>query len=170
MVALFVLARSDMPRVRAERTALLTAIFPFGFFFGMVYTEALFLLLTVLAFYAFRTRRWLLGGVCGGLASATRVNGILLLPALAWIAWRNAEPTPRDRLLAAIGLTLVGSGIAIYSLCTVPNQREPVRVGRVNQPLGVLPGGPAMACARAPCRAARDASVPVSHDGSYGDL
>ena len=55
MVALFVLARLDMPRVRAERTALLTAIFPFGFFFGMVYTEALFLLLTVLAFYAFRT-------------------------------------------------------------------------------------------------------------------
>jgi hypothetical protein len=116
MVAIYFLARLDLPRRRAERAVLLTAIFPFGFFFGMVYTEALFLLLTVLSFYACRTRRWLLGGICGGLATATRVTGILMLPALAWIAWRNVDETPRDRALAIVGLLLVVTGVGAYSI------------------------------------------------------
>ncbi len=141
MVALYFLARLDLPRARAERAALLTAIFPFSFFFGMVYTEALFLLLTVLAFYFFRTRRWILGGVCGGLASATRVNGILLLPALAWIAWRNAEPTPRDRLLAVVGLLLVGSGIAAYSLYVYQISGNPLEWAASISRWGYYPGG-----------------------------
>ena len=71
---------------------------------------------TVLSFYGFRTRRWIAGGVCGALATASRVNGILMLPALAWIAWRTAEPTPRDRARAASGLVLVTVGVAWYSL------------------------------------------------------
>src|SRR5258708_14639405 len=104
MVALFYLARLDLPRARAERAVLLMTVFPFGFFFGLVYTESLFLLLTVLSFYGFRTRRWWLGGGAGALATATRVNGILMLPALAWIAWRAARPTLHDRSRAAAGL------------------------------------------------------------------
>lgn len=115
-VALFFLARLDLNRRQAERTVLLTAIFPFSFFFGMVYTEALFLLLTVLSFYGFRTRHWILGGLAGALATATRVNGILMLPVLAWIAYRTAQPTARDRLLAAAGLLLVAGGVGAYSL------------------------------------------------------
>ena len=39
MVALYYLARLDLPRRRAERAVLLTAIFPFSFFSGMVYTD-----------------------------------------------------------------------------------------------------------------------------------
>ena len=76
---------------------LLTAIFPFSFFFGAVYTESTFLLFTLLSFYGFRTRRWALGGVAGAVATATRVTGIMMWPALAWIAWRTAKPTGRDR-------------------------------------------------------------------------
>jgi hypothetical protein len=73
-------------------------------------------LVTVLSFYAFRTRRWLAGGFAGALATATRVNGILMLPALAWIAYRSAEPTPRDRAAALVGLLLVPVGVLAYSL------------------------------------------------------
>lgn len=116
MVALFYLARLDLPRRRAERAVLLTAVFPFAFFFGLVYTESLFLLLTVLSFYGFRTRRWWLGGAAGALATATRVNGILMLPALAWIAWRAAQPTIRDRARAAAGVLFVAAGIGAYSV------------------------------------------------------
>ncbi|HEY6213153.1 MAG TPA: hypothetical protein VIW45_12760, partial [Vicinamibacterales bacterium] len=78
MAGIAALARLDLPEPESERAALLTAIFPFAFFFGMVYTESLFLCATVLAFYLFRTRRWLLGGLAGALATATRVNGILM--------------------------------------------------------------------------------------------
>src|SRR6185436_7499876 len=101
MVALYYLARLDLPPPRAERAVLLTMIFPFSFFYGVVYSESTFLLFAILAFYFFRTRRWLLGGVCGAVATATRVPGILLLAPLAWLAWQHAQPTRRDRIAAA---------------------------------------------------------------------
>src|SRR5205814_3517430 len=113
---LFHLARLDLPGRQARRAALLTAIFPFSFFFGLVYSESTFLLFALLAFYGFRTRRWIAGGLCGAVATATRVPGILMLPALAWIAWRAAQPSARERLRAAGGLALAGAGFAAYSV------------------------------------------------------
>src|SRR5260221_1570771 len=115
MIVLFLLARLDLSEDGAARAALLTAIFPFSFFFGFVYTESLFLLLAVSAFYAFRTRRWIAGGVAAGLVTATRVNGILILPALAWIAWTQVGEARRDRVLAIAGVALGFSGVAAYS-------------------------------------------------------
>jgi hypothetical protein len=116
MVAVYYLASLDLPRRRAERAVLLTAIFPFSFFFGAVYTESTFLLLTVLSFYWFRTRRWPAAGTCGAIATATRVTGILMWPALAWTAWRAAGPARRDRAAAAIALAVATIGFAGYCL------------------------------------------------------
>jgi hypothetical protein len=142
MVALFHLARLDVDDDQAERAVLLTAIFPFGFFFGMVYTEAVFLLFTLAAFYAFRTRRWALGGLAGALATATRVNGIIMLPALAWIAWRGCEPTRRDRALACLGLALVACGIGGYSLYVYQLSGNPFEWMASITRWGYHPGGP----------------------------
>jgi len=114
MVVLYRLAQLDLPDAGAERAVLLTAVFPFAFFFGMPYTESLFLLTTVLTFYAFRTRHWIGGGVAGACATATRVNGVLMGPSLAWIVWHRAAPPERPR--AALGLAIVGAGVALYSL------------------------------------------------------
>jgi Mannosyltransferase (PIG-V) len=58
---------------------LLLAFFPTAFFFGIPYTESLFLLLAVAAFLAARTGRWEVAGVMLALASATRVPGLLLV-------------------------------------------------------------------------------------------
>jgi 4-amino-4-deoxy-L-arabinose transferase-like glycosyltransferase len=114
MVALYYLARLDVPRRTALRAVLLIAVFPFSYFFGEVYSESTFLLFAVLGFYGFRTRRWWLGGLAASVAIATRVPGILMLPALAWIAWRQAEPTVRDRAMAVAGLVLALGGFAWY--------------------------------------------------------
>ena len=141
MVALYNLASLDLPRSRAARAALLTAIFPFAFFFGVVYTESVFLLFTVLSFYGFRTRRWILGGVFGALATATRVNGILMLPALAWLAWRAAEPNTRDRVLAVVGLVLVGCGVGAYSIYVYQLSGNPFEWAASVQRWGYYPGG-----------------------------
>jgi hypothetical protein len=141
MVALVALARLDLPQRRAERAALLAAIFPFAFFFGAVYTEALFLLFTVVSFYGFRTRRWALGGVCGGLATATRPTGIMMLPALMWIAWRSAEPTRRDRALASFGLVLVACGVGAYSFYIYQLSGNPFEWAATIRRWGYYPGG-----------------------------
>lgn len=141
MVAVVALARLDMPQRRAERAALLVAVFPFAFFYGVVYTEALFLLFSVVSFYGFRTRRWILGGVVGGLATATRVNGILMLPALAWIAWRSVGPGARDRVLAIVGLTLVACGVGAYSVYIYELTGNPFEWAASIRRWGYFPGG-----------------------------
>jgi Gpi18-like mannosyltransferase len=65
-------------RTIARRAILYVSIFPTAFFFGAVYTEALFFALTVASFYNIREHKWLTAGVLGALAALTRVEGVLL--------------------------------------------------------------------------------------------
>ena len=141
MVALYYLARLDLPPRRAARAVLLTMIFPFAFFFGVAYSESTFLLFVVLAFYGFRTRRWLLGGLCGAVATATRVPGVMILPALGWLAWRQAQPTLRDRAGAAAGLVLAACGVGAYSLYIYQLTGNPLEWAATIERWGYYPGG-----------------------------
>ena len=100
MIALYYLARLDLDRDRAERAVLLISIFPFAFFFGMIYSESTYLLFTVLAFLWFRMRWWIPAGIAASIAIATRTPALMMWPSLAWIAWRTAQPTGRDRAMA----------------------------------------------------------------------
>ena len=106
-VALYLLRRLVVLEVgeRYARAAVLViALFPTAFFFSAIYTESLFLALTVAAFYAARRQRWALAGLCGGLAAATRNTGVLLLVPLLLM------PRPRRRdvaWLAAIPAGLI---------------------------------------------------------------
>jgi Gpi18-like mannosyltransferase len=106
----YAVARLDLTADRAWHAVLLTFVFPFAFFFGVVYSEGLFLLGLSAAIYGLRTRRWLLGAVAGAVMTATRVNGIMALPALVWIAWRAAgdDRSTRVTALAAAGATSLG--------------------------------------------------------------
>lgn len=73
----------------ADRTIFYIAAFPISYFFSMPLTESLFLLLTIGSFYAAKRESWVMAGVLGALASATRVTGVLLLPALAVLYWQT---------------------------------------------------------------------------------
>lgn len=64
-------------RVGAFSVAFLTA-YPFSFFFAAVYTESLFLLLSLGCFYAIRRHRYPLAGLLGALAALSRMQGVLL--------------------------------------------------------------------------------------------
>jgi len=116
MIALYYLARLDLERDRAERAVLLISIFPFAFFFGMIYSESTYLLFTVLAFLWFRTRWWIPAGIAASIAIATRTPALVMWPSLAWIAWRTAQPTARDRAMALAALLIAVSGFAWYCL------------------------------------------------------
>lgn len=101
-------------REAARRAVLYVAVFPFAYFFTEVYTEALFLLLSVGAIGAAVSRRWTLAGVLGFLCALSRPNGVLLAVPLALLA---IEGRPRVgtlvRRLAAV--CLVPAGLATYS-------------------------------------------------------
>jgi hypothetical protein len=113
MALLYRLARLDLPPESSQRAVLYCAVFPSAFFFGVVYSESLFLLTLVGAVVALRERRWWLAAVAGAAMTATRVNGVMFTPALAWIAWQSAPPDTRSRTtaLAAAGASLIGIGL-----------------------------------------------------------
>lgn len=107
-------ARLDLTPERAWDAALLTFVFPFAFFFGVIYSEALFLCGLAAAIFGLRTRRWWLGAAAGALVTATRVNGIMALPAFLWLAWRAAGPDPRDRSRALLAGVATSAGFLAY--------------------------------------------------------
>jgi Mannosyltransferase (PIG-V) len=104
-VALYLLHRLvDLelgPKV-ADNAVMLTALFPTSFFFSAIYTESVFLALTVGCVYSARRGRWGRAGVLGALASATRSQGLLLLLPVAIMLWygprAEREPPQQGRL------------------------------------------------------------------------
>lgn len=64
---------------RPELALLSFLLYPFGFFCLGVFTEGLFLLLTVLGLYFIRKRQWLAAGIAAFFCTLTRTQGILLL-------------------------------------------------------------------------------------------
>lgn len=76
-------------RVGRLSLAFLSA-YPFAFFFASLYTEGLFLLLSLSCFYCIRRHSYPLAGVLGALAALTRMQG-LLLAAVAFAEYCTAE-------------------------------------------------------------------------------
>lgn len=116
MTMLYRLALLDLSRPVALRTVVYAAVFPFAYFFGMVYSESLFLLALVTTAYALRTRRWVGGAIAGAVMTATRVTGLIAVPGLAWVAWRASIRDSRQRLRAAAAVLGGLAGIGSYSL------------------------------------------------------
>lgn len=111
LVVLHRLVELDHGRDVARVTVLLVAAFPGSLWLSAVYSEALFLLLSVVAVYAARTDRWLLAAVAGMLAAATRSIGVLLLVPLVVIWWQAGRP--RD------GVLLAGIPLGLAAFCVV---------------------------------------------------
>ena len=103
------LIRLDYSPQVVKWTVLALLFFPVSFFFTSIYTEGLFFLLTIAAFYSARTRHWLLAGIFGALASYTRFIGIFLLPALFLEWWQQGR-----RFKHFLPLLLIPLGLIIY--------------------------------------------------------
>ena len=92
----------------ADRALFYTAMFPVSYFFSLPFTEALFLCLNVAAFFAAARDRWCAAGVFGGFASATRLAGVVLVPALALFRSGNAGAIREWRRLLCLALIPCG--------------------------------------------------------------
>ena len=114
LVVLYRLVELDFSAPVARRTVLYLALFPTAYYFSAVYSESLFLLLTVAAFYAARRDRWWLAGACGFFAALTRTQGVLILLPLVILFVRQHGFNPRRWRVNPIGLTLVPAGLMVY--------------------------------------------------------
>lgn len=80
-VALYFLIRQwteEYGEKKAWLSIILLLTFPTAFYFGSVYSESLFLLLAVLTFRFTRKDKFVYAGIFAALASATKVQGVLL--------------------------------------------------------------------------------------------
>jgi hypothetical protein len=112
LVLLHRLVSLELGRPLAQPALLLLAVFPAAVFFGAPYSESLFLLLAVGAFYAARTGRWAWAGAAAAGAAATRSAGVLLLLPLAMLWW-----SARPRKLGNVAwLLLAPLGLAAYAV------------------------------------------------------
>lgn len=106
------LVELELGRGVATASVWLLALFPAAVYFGAPYSESLFLLVSVGAFYAARTGRWAWAGGLAAAASATRSAGLVLLLPLALI-WLDSRPR---RLSGLTWLALAPLGVAGYAL------------------------------------------------------
>jgi hypothetical protein len=138
------LVEHEYNRHVAQRATFYISIFPTAIFFLAVYSESLFLFLTVASFYYVRERRWLIAGMFGFLAALTRSEGVLLaVPLLIeWIvaAKEGGREFFRywfdDVVKPLIGMALVPLGLATYMAYLWVLNGDPLRFSHVQSHWG----------------------------------
>ncbi len=102
----------------ARRTLLFLAAFPSAFFLAAAYTESLYLLLAVAAFYYAEDKRWYLAAGLAALAGITRIQGVLLVIPLGYLyleqrkfKWRKLFSPANFKLFNRDGLALAVSPV-----------------------------------------------------------
>lgn len=123
----------------AQRATFYVSIFPTAIFFSAVYSESLFLFLTVASFYYVRERRWLTAGAFGFFAALTRSEGILLAAPL-FIEWVIAAREGGreffrywfdDVVKPLVGMALVPLGLVVYMAYLWVLTGDPLRFSHV---------------------------------------
>jgi hypothetical protein len=111
LIYLYRLVRLDYDRWTASRTVLYLCVFPTTLFLSAFYSESVFLLLIVAAFYYARAARWSITGLLAAAAALCRPAGLLLLVPLVFeylyqrqFRWRRIRPDCVFLLLPPIGL------------------------------------------------------------------
>jgi hypothetical protein len=111
---LFRLVRADLDEETAARSVVYLAIAPLSFFFQAVYTESLFLMLSLACFTFAREGRFRLAGLIGLLAVLTRSTGVILLIPMTYYyyeqrGWRLRRTDPQ-----VANLLMIPEGLLIW--------------------------------------------------------
>jgi hypothetical protein len=139
LLYLYKLIEHQYNRHVAQRAVFYVSIFPTAIFFSAVYSESLFLCLTVASFYYARERRWLTAGIVGFFAALTRSEGVLLAAPL-FVEWVVAAKEGGreffrywfdDVVKPLIGMALVPLGLATYMAYLWVLNGDPLRFSHV---------------------------------------
>lgn len=115
-IALYELIKVNSDEEAAWTGVLMMAVYPFSMFTVGVYTESLFLFLTIGCMLAIRKEKIPLAGVIGFLAALTRVQGMLLIFPAVYYAVAGALQKENRRKIkwTDAAVFLIPMGFAVY--------------------------------------------------------
>jgi Gpi18-like mannosyltransferase len=124
VVGLYRLIAIDFGAEVARLSTLLLITFPATYFCWRPGPEALFVFLIVASLWCARMNRWIGAGLLGALATLTRSQGILLLPTLAYIYYRQYRSSkahqPAALALLALPAALLGFMLYMFQITGNP--------------------------------------------------
>lgn len=127
-VVLYEWLRIDREEKDAWYGVLLLALYPYSVFVMGVFTEGLFLLLTVSCLYLLRKRRFLFAGAVGFFAALCRVQGLLLiLPAICTLLEARFGKEKRKLQGKDAAVLLIPAGFGAYLLINAFVAGDPFR-------------------------------------------
>lgn len=129
-------------RATAQRTVYYLALFPTSFFFSAMYTESLYILLSIATFYFARRHLWAWAALTGLLCSATRFVGVLTWGVVMWewlrvhgwtlatahcrLAWRHLWDGLKRDWGQVLVIALIPIGLISYMLFLRMSFRDPL--------------------------------------------
>jgi Gpi18-like mannosyltransferase len=130
-----------LEKIKEEKWPLLFLLFfPTSFYFASLYSESLFFLLVILSFLFIKQKKWLKAAVFAGLASATRLVGIFIAPALVWEFYQSSSEKNKQRMLFYLKtffLSLLSfSGLIFFCLYLNKNFHDPFYFAKVQNAFG----------------------------------
>lgn len=113
-VYFYKLIKEFHPGVDPEMALIFMLVFPTAFFLNVIYTESLFLFISLACFYYCFRKNWLLAGIFGFVGAVTHSNGVFLLIPILWEYYRNFKFKINRNILAAIAIPAGSAIIPIY--------------------------------------------------------
>ncbi len=123
------LAKEEIGEKATRLAAVFFLFFPTGFFLAGFYNEGLFLCLILAGFLSIKKGWWLLAGIFGGLASATRLVGVFFVIAIGLI--RQIGLIRRTLFLA-----FAVSGFFVYAFWLWQTYGDPLLFAHVQPAFG----------------------------------
>lgn len=113
----------DFDESIAKKAVIVTLAFPTAFYFGVVYSEALFFFLAISSFYYSRKRNFFLAFILAGLATITRLAGVgvIVAVALEYFLKITKPPTLKIILSSLINRLIIFLFIVSITLKVVEN-------------------------------------------------
>ncbi|NQV00170.1 MAG: glycosyltransferase family 39 protein [Parcubacteria group bacterium] len=111
---LYKLAKTHLKNNAAFRSVFYFLIFPTAIFLSAIYTESLFMALSIGCFYYARRNKWWAAGIFGFFAALTRPQGILLFPVLLFEYVEQNKFDIKKLKFNALWTLLIPSGLFVY--------------------------------------------------------
>ncbi len=116
LIMFYKLLRMDYSEKVSSQTIIYMLVFPTAFFFAAIYTEGLFLLLSVSTFYFIRKKNWIGASITGMLLVLTRFVGIFIIPILIYEYFLQAKALKIKNDLSLLAMTIfISSGLILFS-------------------------------------------------------